>query len=204
MNGSGFTPNSLVRWNGAARTTTYVSTTQLTAAISAADIQNAGSAAITVLAQESGVQSGSVSFSISPPGGIATFTDNFTRADSATLGNGWIEKTASAFSVVSGRAQKLATPGADYRDNIVFRPANEEALNTEVSIEIRRSNNPVGYPQLLTRLQSATAATPSRFDGYMLHLADSSTQATLSRQFGFEWDTPLVTFNPVLDRKSVV
>lgn len=195
VNGSGFTPNSLVRWNGAARTTTYVSTTQLTAAISAADIQNAGSAAITVLAQESGVQSGSVSFPISAPGGTATFTDNFTRADNANLGNGWIEKTASAFSVVSGRAQKLSTPGADYRDNIVFRPANEEALNTEVSIEVRRSNNPVGYPQLLTRLQSATAATPGRFDGYMLHLPDSSTQATLSRQFGFEWDTPLVTFN---------
>jgi hypothetical protein len=37
-----------VLWNGAARTTTFVSTSQLTAAITAADVANAGSASITV------------------------------------------------------------------------------------------------------------------------------------------------------------
>jgi hypothetical protein len=39
---------SIVRWNGANRTTTFVSSTQLTAAISAADISTAGTANVTV------------------------------------------------------------------------------------------------------------------------------------------------------------
>lgn len=46
--GTGFTPTSIVQWNGAARPTTYVSSTELTAQISANDIAQAGSAALTV------------------------------------------------------------------------------------------------------------------------------------------------------------
>jgi 6-phosphogluconolactonase (cycloisomerase 2 family) len=49
VNGSNFVSNSVVRWNGAARTTTFVSGTQLQAAISAADIATAGTAQITVV-----------------------------------------------------------------------------------------------------------------------------------------------------------
>jgi hypothetical protein len=47
-NGSNFVNGSIVRWNGANRTTTFVSSTQLTAAISAADIASAGTAQVTV------------------------------------------------------------------------------------------------------------------------------------------------------------
>lgn len=46
--GTGFAPTSIVQWNGAARPTTYVSSTELTAQISATDIAQAGSAALTV------------------------------------------------------------------------------------------------------------------------------------------------------------
>jgi hypothetical protein len=48
VNGSGFTSSSTVLWNGASRTTTYVSTTQLTEAVPAADISASGVASITV------------------------------------------------------------------------------------------------------------------------------------------------------------
>ncbi len=48
VNGSGFVTSSAVRWNGANRTTTYVSSTQLTATISTADIAAAGTAQVTV------------------------------------------------------------------------------------------------------------------------------------------------------------
>ncbi len=47
--GTNFTANSTVNWNGSARTTTFVSATQLTAAITAADIATAGTAAVTVV-----------------------------------------------------------------------------------------------------------------------------------------------------------
>ncbi|MGH9769945.1 MAG: IPT/TIG domain-containing protein [Blastocatellia bacterium] len=46
--GSGFVSGSVVNWNGSARPTTFVSATQLTAAIPASDIASAGSASVTV------------------------------------------------------------------------------------------------------------------------------------------------------------
>ena len=48
VNGEGFTATSTVLWNGSARTTTFVSETQLQAAITAADIATAGAAQVTV------------------------------------------------------------------------------------------------------------------------------------------------------------
>jgi hypothetical protein len=48
VNGSNFVGTSTVNWNGAALTTTYVSATQLTAAVPAGDIASAGSASVTV------------------------------------------------------------------------------------------------------------------------------------------------------------
>jgi hypothetical protein len=48
VNGSGFVADSIVQWNAASRTTTYVSATRLTAAILASDIATAGTATVTV------------------------------------------------------------------------------------------------------------------------------------------------------------
>jgi hypothetical protein len=48
VNGTNFVDGSTVRWNGSDRTTTYVSSTQLTASITAADIAAAGTASVTV------------------------------------------------------------------------------------------------------------------------------------------------------------
>jgi uncharacterized repeat protein (TIGR01451 family) len=66
VNGSGFIPGSVVRWNGADRPTTFVSSSQLTADIPAADIALAGTAEVRV-------------FNLGPGGGLsnaATFTIN--------------------------------------------------------------------------------------------------------------------------------
>jgi hypothetical protein len=48
VHGSGFVAASTVQWNGANRTTTYISGTELRAAISTGDISNAGAGSITV------------------------------------------------------------------------------------------------------------------------------------------------------------
>jgi hypothetical protein len=48
VNGTNFGSQAVVNWNGAARTTTFVSGNQVTAAIPAADVATAGSAAVTV------------------------------------------------------------------------------------------------------------------------------------------------------------
>src|SRR5258705_8435983 len=47
--GSRFTPQAVVRWNGSARATTFVSTTKLQAAIPASDVASSGSPMITVV-----------------------------------------------------------------------------------------------------------------------------------------------------------
>ena len=68
VNGTGFVSSSVVRWNGSNRTTTYVSSTQLTAAITAADIATAGTASVTVFnPAPGGGTSNAVSFVVGNP-----------------------------------------------------------------------------------------------------------------------------------------
>jgi hypothetical protein len=49
VNGTGFTANSTVNWGATALTTTYVSATQLTAPVAAAEIASAGTSPVTVV-----------------------------------------------------------------------------------------------------------------------------------------------------------
>jgi hypothetical protein len=58
VNGTNFISSSVVRWKGADRTTTYVNSTKLTAAILASDIAAAGTASVTV-------------FNLAPGGGLS-------------------------------------------------------------------------------------------------------------------------------------
>ena len=68
VNGSNFMNGSVVRWNGSNRTTTYISSTQLTASIPAADIATAGSANVTVFNPgQGGGTSNVTTFSIVDP-----------------------------------------------------------------------------------------------------------------------------------------
>ena len=64
VNGNNFVSGSTVRWNGANRTTTFVNSSRLTAAIPAADIVTSGTASITVL--NPGPTSNTLTFTISP------------------------------------------------------------------------------------------------------------------------------------------
>jgi hypothetical protein len=68
VNGSNFLEGSVVRWNGSDRATTYVSSTQLTTSINAADIATMGTVAVTVFnATPGGGTSGSLLFAILKP-----------------------------------------------------------------------------------------------------------------------------------------
>lgn len=59
VKGSGFVSSSVVRWNGANRSTTFVNSTELRAAITAADVSAAGTAQLSV-------------FSPAPGGGLSS------------------------------------------------------------------------------------------------------------------------------------
>jgi hypothetical protein len=194
VTGGGFTPNSSVRWNGTGRPTTYVSSTELRAAITGSDIAAPGSVPVTVFVPETAGLSNSSSFQVLSLTGVETLNDTFTRTDSAALGNSWIEKNPSAFSLLNGRAQKLATPGGDYRNNLAYRPLSEDVLNTEASVEFRLQGGAIGYPQLMVRAQRTTINSANAFDAYMLLIPDSLNQASISRQDGTGWDTTLAAF----------
>ena len=75
VNGTGFLNSSVVRWNGNARTTAFVSATQLTAQITAADIASAGTAQITVLnPAPGGGASSAAPFTVVQPNPAPTLT----------------------------------------------------------------------------------------------------------------------------------
>ena len=99
VNGTGFVDGaSTVRWNGSDRATSYVSSTQLTASISAADIATAGTAGVTVL-------------NSAPGGGISnpeTFTINNPLPTITSL--------SPASATVGGPAFTLTVNGTDFVD----------------------------------------------------------------------------------------
>jgi len=67
VTGTNFLPCSVIQWNGAPRTTTYLSPTQLSTTILATDVSAAGSVPVTVFTPTpGGGTSAAISFTISP------------------------------------------------------------------------------------------------------------------------------------------
>jgi hypothetical protein len=118
VNGTGFVPGSIVRWNGTNHTTTYVSTTQLTAAIPAADIAVAGTAQVTV-------------FNPAPGGGTSnaqTFTINAINNPVPTT-TGLSPMTANA----GGSDFTLTVDGSGFVNGSVVRWNGVDRTTTYVS-----------------------------------------------------------------------
>ena len=100
VNGSNFISGSVVRWNGSGRATTFVGNTQLTAAILAGDIANAGTAQVTV-------------FNPAPGGGTSspltfTVTSSLGRNDTCTPGS-----TVGTTAISNGRFRASISPYGD-------------------------------------------------------------------------------------------
>ena len=73
VTGTNFVSSSVVQWNGAARATTLVSSTTLSAAITAADINAQGTATVTVSTPSpGGGTSAGLTFTVKPPGPAIT------------------------------------------------------------------------------------------------------------------------------------
>jgi len=84
VTGTDFVPASTVQWKGSARTTTFVSSTQLQATITAADITTIGAAKVTVVnPAASGGASGASTFFVGSSGGanFAVITINQAAQD---------------------------------------------------------------------------------------------------------------------------
>ena len=87
VNGSNFVSGAKVRWNGADRTTTFVSATQLRANITAADIAAPATVPVTVLNPDGGV-SNAMNFEVQVP--PAAYTDDFNRPNESPIKGNWV------------------------------------------------------------------------------------------------------------------
>jgi hypothetical protein len=99
VNGSSFVNGSVVQWNGSARTTTYVSGSQLTAAITASDISQGGTAQVTVVnAAPGGGTSNALTFTINIP----TPTASSLNPNNKIAGSKGFTLTVSGSNFVKG------------------------------------------------------------------------------------------------------
>jgi hypothetical protein len=166
VSGSGFMPESVLRWDGADRATTVISGSQLEAAIGANDLDSVGTAVVTVSnPSPGGGISAPRSVQIVAPGG-ETFFDDFQRPDNADIGNGWTEKYPPAFALQGGEVTSINTSPIDYHDAIVYRPVTEDRLNAEVGLEFRVLPGQ-SFPQVHARIQRDTITGNDQLHDYL-------------------------------------
>lgn len=109
---------------------------------------------------------------------LPTFVDDFARTD-GLLGNGWISKTAGAFTLTSGGVQQGQS--GIYRNLFNSRPASEDALDVLVQATV---TFPVttADPGVFARIQPGSEVN-NRFLGYSLY-PDGANNLYVSRDDG--------------------
>ena len=133
VNGTGFVSGSVVNWNGAARSTTFVSATRLQASIAAADVATAGTASVTVFNPAPGGGTSSVaSFTIAaatPAITLSQVTAKQAGANASSL--------AISFASATG-AGHLIVIGFDYDTSTAFQSITDSQGNifTQVGSEL--------------------------------------------------------------------
>jgi len=99
VNGANFVSGSTVQWGGSVRTTTFISSTQLTATITASDIATAGTVSVTVVSPApGGGRSNALPFTIANPAPTLTSLSPV----SATAGGPAFTLTVNGANFVSG------------------------------------------------------------------------------------------------------
>jgi hypothetical protein len=164
ITGTNFVNGAVVRWNGSDRTTTFVSSTQLTAAIPASDVATAGTANVTVFnPAPGGGESGAVTFTITNPAptissispatavaGSGGFTLVITGTNFVTNSVVRWNGSPRATTFVSSTQLTAAIPASDVATagtaNVtVFNPAPGGGESGAVTFTIQ--DNTVGSPQ---------------------------------------------------------
>ncbi|MFN0109340.1 MAG: IPT/TIG domain-containing protein [Blastocatellia bacterium] len=155
VNGTGFVSASTVWWNGAQRTTQFVSATQVTASISAADIASAGTASVVVQSPAPGGGS-------SP---AATFTINNPLPTISNLNPN--------NAVVGGPAFTLTVTGTGFNSSSVVQwngnpRATQFVSATQLTASILASDLSVALPANVTVANPAPGGGISSAGNFMV------------------------------------
>jgi hypothetical protein len=158
VNGSGFVSESAVRWNGELRTTTFVSSTQLTTEIAASDIAEIGNVSVTVFNSPpgGGVSNAQILTIVQPPNPVPAITSLNPASVAAggpaftlsVTGTGFVQTSVVRFNgqdrattYVSATEVRAALTAADIANggtaNIrVFNPAPGGGQSPETPLTI--------------------------------------------------------------------
>lgn len=162
VQGGNFQANSVVRWNGADRQTTFISGTQLQAQITAADVANAGMANVTVLTTNGGESTGS-SFKIEanrPAPVLARLSQNAQAAGLTT-------------------PLELSVFGGDFLPQSVIRFNNNDRTTTFVnSTQLKTTLQPADFASAADN--KITVFTPGPGGGTSAELSFTVVNCTLS------------------------
>jgi|GEM_PF-1088584 len=166
VNGQNFLNTTTVQWNGSPRTTTYVSPTQLTAAIPASDIVTSGSALVTVAT--AGSVSNSNTFTIDPAG-LPTLTTSTSTLNIANTTTG----TASVASTYTITGVNLTA------DPVITAPANFQVSTNNTnffnSLTLPRTGNNLTGGTVTIYVRSTAAALPGIYTGNVTNAVTGGT-----------------------------
>jgi hypothetical protein len=168
VTGTNFVSTSVVQWNGSARPTTFVSSTTLKAAISAADIANGGVVPVTVMnPAPGGGTSSSNNFTINNP----VPTANSLSPNSATAGGPQFTLTVNGAnfvqaSTVKWKATNLTTTFVDSTKLTAIVPASSIATAGTATVTVSNPGPGGGTSGSLTftinnPVPTGTTLTPS-------------------------------------------
>jgi outer membrane murein-binding lipoprotein Lpp len=152
-----------VLWNGAARTTTFVGATQLSAAIPATDLAKTGAVTITVANPAPGGTSAAVTFTVTP---------NIAAA-LATLGG--VSQTFTTVKQITDIQPGLVQALSDTKTYLSFQDAAISDLHSQLSAEQTRNSTLAGQnadlnSQVAT-LQATVAQLQARVDAAKIQTA---------------------------------
>jgi subtilisin family serine protease len=177
VNGSNFLASSVVRWNGADRATTYVSTTQVRAAIPASDLASVGTAAVTVFNPAPGGGSSTpLMFAISQPPSLSVNATSVVGGAqvTVTLANGyggstdWLALASTSASNTSYLQWTYVGAGVTGRTWTVTMPASAGTYEfrlfvngyTRVATSPAVNVTPAPPPALAVNASSVSAGAP--------------------------------------------
>jgi hypothetical protein len=127
VNGTNFNASSVVNFNGAAKTTTFVSTTQITAAIAAADIATAGTKPVTVTnPTPGGGTSAAVNFTVSVASNPVPTLTSISPTSAAAGG--------AAFTLTLTGTNFIASSTVNFGANPPLTPTSQTATQLQVTV----------------------------------------------------------------------
>jgi hypothetical protein len=181
VTGTSFISSSVVKWKNVSKTTTYVSKTQLTAAIPAADLTTAGTAAVTVTnPAPGGGTSSSATFTITAVSPFAIGTTYLPDAYQNTAYNYSVVASGGiapyAYSITSGSLPGGLTFASS--SGLISGTPSSVANDTASSFTVKATDS-TNTPNTATQSLSLTVRTSSS-----LARNDSCAAATVIKKDG--------------------